>query len=178
MGFPSSKAQYTAGGAGCPLVGGIAILSPLNSTYSSSSALNLNISVNGMLSPSIYNYDVVYSLDGAGNVSLPVTASFVPVEATDTYPDGTSVTVTSPFFSYYLINGSVQLPSLPDGSHCLKIYADYVRFNNGNGNWPALIYGSNSVNFTVNSGISPVITNLSITNSNLQRRQLDLELYI
>jgi hypothetical protein len=150
-GVETVKAQHTPDGKGFPLASGIGITSPSNNTYSSS-LLTLNITVQGLLSPTIYRYVMVYSVDGKSNATIPVAAIFVPVEATVTYPNGTTTTAPAILGSHYVITGCVNLPELPEGPHNVTVYAKYERVNDVNTNWPPLILDSNTVYFTVNDG--------------------------
>lgn len=167
------KAQHTSDGKGFPLASGINITSPANTTYISN-LLTLNITVRGLISPSIYRYIMVYSADGKNNASLPVTSTFVPVEATVTYPNGTITTAPAIIGSYYIITGCVALPELHEGTHNITVYAAYERTNDINTNWPALILDSNTVDFTINYGIPPVISKLSLENKTYNQNNLPL----
>ena len=146
VGSQIANAQHTQDGKGFPLASGVNIVSPSNTTYLSAMP-TLNVTIKGWLSPAIYNFEVVYSIDGKPNATLPVTTTFVPVEAMAYYADGTTGTVTSSFASYYLISGGVELQSLSEGSHWITVYSNCIRFNNNNTNWSALIYDSNTVYF-------------------------------
>lgn len=157
------KAQYTQEGNPCPLAGGVSIISPSNTTYTSSPLLN--VTMQSILSPTIYDVSVVYSVDGGDNVSLPVKGTVFPIEATITYANGTTIQGTSSVFAYYVIVGSVELQPLPEGSHNLTVYSTCSRFNNENQNWPAMIYANSTVYFTVNQGIPPAISGMTITNT-------------
>lgn len=152
VGVQTVKAQYTPDGKGCPLVGNIRIISPSNSTYNSNLELTLNITVQGLLSPAVYRYVMVYCGDGKDNVTIPIEVTFDPIEATSTYPNGTTTRVTS-IFSPYIITGCVALPGLAEGSHSLTVYADYERINDTNTNWPALILDNSTVYFTISQQI-------------------------
>jgi hypothetical protein len=149
VGVQTVEAAYTPGGAGFPLASGIDIKSPANTTYVSN-LLMLNITVRSMISPKIYCYAMVYSVDGKNNVTIPVASTFVPIEATRTYPNGTTATVISAFCSYYSINGCVELPELSEGSHSLTVYARYDRISDENTNWPELLLDNNTIQFTIN----------------------------
>jgi hypothetical protein len=143
------EAAYTSGGAGFPLCGGINIASPANTTYFSG-MLTLNVSVRSMPGPIIYSHEMVYSLDGKDNATIPVSSMFVPVEATRQYANGTTEKAISQFASYYLISGAKVLPELTQGAHNLTVYGRYTRINDANTNWPALLLDNNTVNFTIN----------------------------
>ena len=173
VGFQTAEAQRTPDGQGFPLASGVNILSPTNSTYSSN-VLELNVTIRSMVGPSIYRFEVTYSVDGKNNDTIPSTTTFVPVEATATYPNGTTATVTSIFASYYLISGCVALPDLPEGLHNITVYTKYERINNINTNWPPLILDCSTVCFTINYNIPPVISKLSIENKTYSQSTLSL----
>ncbi len=65
------------------------------------------------------------------------------------------------------------LPRLDEGSHSLTVYVTYERIG-GSGNWPAVIYDSNTVCFAINEGIPFAITYLSITNRTYTQNNLTL----
>ncbi len=157
------NAATTPDGAGFPLASGINITSPINTTYPSG-RLMLNISIRSIPGPIIYNYEIAYSLDGKDNVTMPVTATFVPVEATAHYANGTTAKVISAFYSYYLIGGCVTLPELTQDIHNITVYEKCERKIGVNTNWPALLLDKNTVEFAVNKGIPPKILDLSLEN--------------
>ena len=68
---------------------------------------------------------MVYSGDGKDNATIPIKVTFAPIEATSTYPNGTTITVTS----------------------------NYERINDTNTNWPALIIDNSTVYFTISQQI-------------------------
>jgi hypothetical protein len=157
----TAKAQYTQNGAGCPLVSGIGITSPSNTTYSSN-LLTLNINIESIFDDSIYRYVLVYCIDGKNNVTIPSTCLSFDLPNGDTGP-----------FTIVRCVGCVGLPQLDYGSHSLTVYATYECISTS-GNWPAVIYDSNTVYFTINDGIPPAITNLSIINGTYQQNNLTL----
>ena len=126
------KAAHTPDGAGFPLCGSLNITSPNNTTYHSN-VLTLNVSVRSMPGPIIYSHEMVYSIDGKDNATIPVTSTFVPVEAIRQYANGTTAKVIS-IFSYYLISGCIALPELTQGSYNLTVYARYERITDANTN--------------------------------------------
>ncbi len=158
----TANAQYTQNGAGCPLVGGIGITSPSNTTYSSN-LLTLNINIESIFDDSIYRYVLVYCIDEKNNVTIPSTCLSFDLPNGDTGP-----------FTIVRCVGCVGLPQLDDGSHSLTVYARYERINDVNTNWPALILDNNTVYFTINRGIPPAITNLSIKNETYNQNNLTL----
>jgi hypothetical protein len=157
----TANAQYTQNGAGCPLVSGIGITFPSNTTYSSN-LLTLNINIESIFDDSIYRYVLVYCIDGKNNATIPSTCLSFDLPNGDTGP-----------FTIVRCVGCVGLPQLDDGSHSLTVYATYECIST-NGNWPAVIYDSNTVYFTINDGIPPAITNLSIINGTYQQNNLTL----
>lgn len=161
--IPSLKAAYLPNGEGFLLASGINITSPISKIYNSDEPL-LNISLSSMAGTYIYKYKIVYSLDGETNVTLPVKSTFVPVEATINYPNGTTEKGISSIFSYFIISSCIELKNLPQGSHNLTVYARHERINNTSGNWPALLLDNETVNFVINNRIAPSISNLSIEN--------------
>jgi hypothetical protein len=90
-----------------PFFSGINIISPSNSTYSSS-LLTLNVSVT-TLGGSNIKISMNYSLDGTYNQTIPVTIQ---------YPTGNS-------FMLALHTGLVNLPALPEGSHNITVYVEH-----------------------------------------------------
>ncbi len=172
VGISTVSAQHTPAGKAFPLASGVNILSPFNTTYSSSLPV-LNVTIKSLLPPSMYQYEVTYSIDKGKNATLSTTLTFVPVMATVTYPEGT-VNQTSVFGSYYLINGHVNLPKMPEGSHELTVYGKYERTYDGNPNLPAFIFDQETVCFIINYRIPPAITNLSIQNKTYNQNTLPL----
>jgi hypothetical protein len=172
VGVLTVQAQYTSDGKGFPLASGVNIVSPINSTYGSN-VLELNVTIKSLLGPSIYRFELTYSIDRGKNTTIPTTATFVPVEAIATYPNGTTATVTS-VFSYYLAIGCVTLPELPESSHTVTVYAKYERINGLNTNWPLLVLDDSTVCFTIDYGIPPVISNLSVENKTYSQNSLPL----
>ncbi len=142
------QAAYTAEGSGSPVIGNIEIVSPTNTTYDAGT-LMLNVSVRSMAT-SIYSSEIVYSIDGAENVSLPLASTFVPVQVTRTYANGTTETAVSQTASYYLISGEMVLPELSEGEHNLTVFAAYECNSSISFSWPDLM-DKQSVNFTINN---------------------------
>jgi hypothetical protein len=138
IGVKVAIAQHTQDGQGFPIAGPLSIISPSNATYNSS-LLTLNVTSNFLLAPNLANFS--YSLDGDYNVTLPIAATFVPIEAVRTYANGTTEKCIS-IISYYRLSGYAELPELPDGSHNLTVFAEY-QANNRVG------FDSRTVYFTV-----------------------------
>ena len=145
---------------------GLTIISPSNTTYSSNS-LTLNVTITRLFSPNEYNSEIMYSLDGKTNVTVPSTATFVPVT-------GTSESIWSTLGSYAVITGATLLPKLPQGSHCLTVYGIYTRAKGISVNYPALMQDTKTIYFTINYGIPPTITNLQIENKTYNQNCLPL----
>lgn len=93
--------------AGQPFFSGIDIISPSNTTYSSN-LLPLVVNVTRLGGSNIYVF-MNYSIDGQSNQTIPLTTQ---------YPRGSFMIVGH--------TGSVDLPSLPEGSHSITVYAEHV----------------------------------------------------
>jgi hypothetical protein len=171
VGVQAVKAQYTSDGRGCPLLGNVHITSPSNITYVSN-LLTLNVTVQSLFGPSDYRFVMVYSIDGENNVTIPLTTTFMPINATITYANGTTTTRIS-IMSPYVTTGWVALSELPEGQHELTVYANYERTGT-NHNFPALILDSSTVYFVINDGNPPVISNLSLENKTYSQNDLPL----
>ena len=150
----------TVKGEGSPLVSGIGITSPSNTTYSSH-LLTLNIAVESLFDSSIYNYVFVYSIDGENNLTIPAT-SYSFASPSNNGP-----------LALIGLTADTALPQLDDGPHSLTVYATYERIST-NTNWPLPIYDSSAVYFTINDGTPPAITNLSIINGTYKQNNLTL----
>jgi hypothetical protein len=144
----TAQTAYTADGAGSPVIGSIEIVSPIYTTYDNG-MLMLNVSVRSM-ADSVYIGQMVFSIDGAENVSLPLASTFVPVQVTRTYANGTTETAVSQTASYFLISGETVLPELSLGTHNLTVYAVYRCNSSISFSWPDLM-DKQSVNFTINN---------------------------
>jgi hypothetical protein len=171
VGVQTVKAPITPDGNGCPLVGNINITSPSNITYSSN-LLTLNITVKSLFGPSQYRFEMVYSIDGENNVTIPLTTTFMPIKVLITYENGTTATAIS-VFSPYVTTGWVALSELPEGPHELTVYANYERTST-NHNYPALILDNNTVYFTIDDEQPPVISNLPLENKASSQNDLSL----
>jgi hypothetical protein len=171
VGVQTVKASITSDGRGCPLLGNINITSPSNITYSSN-MLTLNVTVQSLFRPSQYRFAMVYSIDGENNVTIPLTTTFMPINATVTFENGTTATVIS-IFSPYVTAGCVALPELPEGPHKLNVYANYERTST-NPTFPEFIWDSSTVYFTVDDGQPPVISALSLENKTYSQNALAL----
>jgi hypothetical protein len=110
-----------------------------------------------------------YSVDGKDNVTIPVSATFVPIEITRTYENGTTENGIS-IFSYYVITGCVALPELPEGLHEITVYGEYEHVSGSNFN----VFDTSTVYFTINDGNPPVISNLSLENKTYSQNNLSL----
>ena len=154
-------AQYTQNGQAVPFVSGLNITSPKNTTYTSNMP-NLNISISSLFDDSIYRYVLVYSIDGKDTSTIPSNSLSFNLPNGDTGA-----------FTIVQCVGSVTLPPLDEGTHSLAVYAKYERIST-NQNWPETLYDNQTVYFTMNHGIPPAITNLSITNGTYQQNNLTL----
>jgi hypothetical protein len=151
-------AQHTPSGGGFFAVSAIAIASPLNITYTFQPIL-FNMSIQSFRDLTASNVTLAYSIDGGTNKSIPVESSRVPIEVEYTNPDGT-ITKGISVQSHYQISGTLILPELAKGSHSLTVYGTY--FFPGFAQDTGL--DSKTVNFLVNDGLAPVISDLSLEN--------------
>lgn len=169
VGVQTAGAQYTQDGKSFPLASPITITSPSNNTHSSS-LLTLDITFKLLSNLEKTNVTLFYSVDGKDNVTIPISGTFVPLEATRTYENGTTETVISSFFSYYVITGCVALPELPEGSHEITVYGEYKHFGGSNFN----VFDNSTVHFTINDGNPPAMSNLSLENKTYNQNNLPL----
>lgn len=169
VGTPIVHAPYADDGRLFPLASPIKVTSPSNTTYSSG-LLMLDVSFKLMLNIEKTNITMFYCLDGKENVSFPVSAEFFPVETTVTYENGTTVTGVSSIFSYYILRGSVALPELSEGFHRILVYG---RYECGGGS-SFDVYDAASVHFTIDDGMAPVISDLSVENKTYSQESLPL----
>ena len=141
LGVPTVSAQYTSDGQVFPLAGPINIISPTNLTYDSNN-LTLNVTSIFLLGPKYATFS--YSLDGASNITIPLTGTQEPREATRTYENGTIVTVNSTLMVPFTLNGITSLLGLSEGPHQIVVYARYTANN-------VIGYDESTVNFTIGS---------------------------
>ena len=99
---------YTADGKLFAYVSAIAIDSPTNTTYMTDQ-VSLNFVVNTFVMGGFVDTVMSYSIDGKDNVTVSTVSTFVPVESTVTYANGTQITGESAFYSYYHVTGSVDI---------------------------------------------------------------------
>jgi hypothetical protein len=158
VGIQTVKAPYTDGKY-FPLASPISITSPSNSTYSSN-MLTLNLPFKLMLNLDTTNITLVYSVDGKDNTTIPVLATFVPIETLRTYANGTTEKAVSSLFSYYVITGCVALPELLEGWHNITVYGKYEYA----GGSVFIVLDNSTVYFTIDDGNPPIISNLSVEN--------------
>jgi hypothetical protein len=166
-------APYADDGRLFPLASPIEVASPSNTTYSSG-LLMLDVSFKLMFNIEKTNITMFYCLDGKENVSFPVSAEFFPVETTVTCENGTTVTGVSSIFSYYILRGSVALPELSEGFHRILVYGRYEHVGGSNFS----VFDNASVHFTVNDGLAPIISNLSVENKTYTQESLSLNFVV
>jgi hypothetical protein len=77
-----------------------------------------------LLGPEYANF--YYSLDGADNVTFPITGTREPREVTRTYENGTVVIVNSTLNVPSILKGETSLSELSEGPHEIVIYANYT----------------------------------------------------
>jgi hypothetical protein len=107
-------------------VSAIQLDSPVNTTYTTNH-VSLDFVVKTFVMGGIIDTIMSYSIDGKDNVTVPTSATFIPLEADVTYTDGTKTKAVSQFYSHYLISGSVDLKDLQSGEHSLTIFGHYTR---------------------------------------------------
>jgi hypothetical protein len=168
-GVQTVKAQHTPDGKGFPLASSITIISPSNGTYISNLPA-LNITFRYGLAISSTNITVIYSVDGKSNTTLPVEATFVPIEVERTYANGTTEKAISSIFSYYVIIGCVALPELPKGSHNITVYGRYEHA----GGSAFTVLDNSTVYFIIDDGNPPIISGLSVENKTYNTRSVPL----
>lgn len=172
VGVQTAGAQHTQDGTYFPLASPINITTPSNSTYSSR-LLTLNITFKIVSNLDRTNITLFYSMDGRDNVTIPVSGTFVPIEVTRTYENGTTEKGIS-IFSYCIITGCVALPELSEGSHEITVYREYRHFGGSNFD----VFDNSTVCFTINDGKPPVILNLSLENKTYKENSLPLNFII
>jgi hypothetical protein len=168
VGVQTAGAQYAQDGRYFPLASPINITSPSNNTYSSS-LLTLNITFKLVSNLDRTNITMFYSVDGKDNVTIRVSGTFVPIEVTRTYENGTTEKGIS-IFSYNVITGCVALRELPEGLHEITVYGEYEHVGGSNFN----VFDSSTVYFTIDDGNPPVISNLSLENKTYSQNNLSL----
>jgi len=144
------EAQYSSGGTLLP-VSSILMDSPTNSTVYETSQVLLNFSVISWFEPRLGNITMTYSLDGKDNVTVPISAKYVPFE----YDDENGNVQVSPFLSYYLVSGSLILEDLQSGQHSLTVFGRYELNSK-----PGYIgFNNQTIQFTINEDNSIVTSN-------------------
>lgn len=133
---------------------GVWIFSPLNTTYTSDTLL-LNVTAKRGFSPLEYNPQLKYSLNGAENVTVPPSVTFVDMSIPNT--------TFSWLASYTLISGQISLPKLPEGTNALTVYGIYNRAQGVDPKYPNM-YDIQTIYFTINKGIPPSISMLQFEN--------------
>ena len=140
-----------------PLSSGIGITSPVNVTYSDG-LLSLKVLMVSLVARNS-EVSVTYSLVGKANVTVPLV-----IEGHDRSFHAT-------------ITGSVALPALSEGSHSVTVYSKYALYNfSAMGVYypKYVVWDHNTVYFTIDYGISPVIFNLYLENKTYNENSLPL----
>jgi hypothetical protein len=151
-GFP-----HTADGEGFPMVSPITIDLPINTAYTIKQ-MSLNFTVKTLFSSTQGSAIMTYSLDGKENITIPTTIEFIPVYATVTDAKGKQTTEISPFASYHMISGSVNLRDLQPGRHSLTVFGRYTVYS-----MPDKVgLDSQTVYFTVGDESLPVVSAVSV----------------
>ncbi len=152
LGIQTARAQHTVDGKDFPVVSPITIFSPANATYVSN-VLALNVTSKFLQDHNFAN--MTYTVDGGENCSLPLTSTLAPINATVTYPNGTTRYQPS-MFSPHILTGYADLPKLSEGSHRITVYATY-QFSFITGLDNATVF------FTINDG-SPTALSILVEN--------------
>ena len=147
---------------------GIWIFSPTNTTYTSNTLL-LNVTAKRGFSPNEYNSQLKYSLNGAENVTIPSTSTFVDMSI-----PGTTFSYLA---SYTLISGEIALPKLPEGTNSLTVYGEYNRAEGVDPKYPNM-RDIQTIYFTINNGIPPSITLLEFENTTYKKDNLPLNFVV
>lgn len=140
-----------------PISSGIGIISPSNTTYRHG-LLSLKVMMVSLVAGNSER-SMTYSLDGKANVTVPLV-----IQGHDRSFQAT-------------ITGSVTLPELPEGSHSVTVYSEYALYSfTANGVYypKYAVWDHNTVYFTIDHGISPVISNLSLENKTYSQNKLPL----
>jgi hypothetical protein len=140
-----------------PVSSEISIISPTNTTYSSS-LLTLRVSMIALVARNS-NVSMAYSLDGRDNVTIPIEIR------------GREMSFQA------AISGSLPLSELSVGPHSVTVYSEYILYNftaMGVYHPKYVVWGHNTVYFTVDDGVSPVISNLSFENKTYNENNLSL----
>jgi hypothetical protein len=150
-----AQAQNTSNGLG-PLTAPLVIDSPINTTYTTNQ-ICLNVTATTIVNTRQMNVTVTYSVDGSGNITLPTTTTFVPLE----YVDENGDTKISGIWAPHLTSGNVELEDLQQGSHNVTVYVYYeldtIPSRTG--------FDSQTVYFTIDDGSTQDIANTDIANS-------------
>jgi len=134
---------------------GLGITSPTNTTYAHG-FLSLKVLMVSLVGGNS-EVSVTYSLDGKANVTVPII-----IKGHDQSFQAT-------------ITGSAALPELPEGSHNVTVYSEYAiyRFTSQGIYYPKYsVWNHNTVYFTVDHEIPPVISMLSPENKTYNQKDL------
>jgi hypothetical protein len=139
LGYASCNIVFTAKGPDLVATTSPYIISPANQTYDSG-LLNLTVSFKGLIWGNIY-FSMSYSLDGKDNQTIPLTSHYFG-----------SFLQGDPDKNYW--DGSVELPDLTSGSHCLTVYLEGIwETYDSSGSHNQTKIDSQTVDFTVSSHI-------------------------
>ena len=131
------------------------IIFPTNSTYNPGS-LAISVRSNGLGASNIY-YSMTYSVDGKGNVSIPLLTKF-----------------DEKLFQVVDVTGSSIMPELPGGPHNMTVY-EKVQWDTTP---PHTFLDNATVYFTIDDRKPPIITNLSPENKTYSQNNLLLNFTI
>jgi hypothetical protein len=158
--YPAEEGfAYTDYGKLFAYVSAIYTDSPINTTYMTNQ-VSLNFSVKAFVMGGLIDTEMSYSIDNRDNVTVSTISTFVPVESTITYADGTQTSEASQFWSYYLIVGSVDLTDLQSGLHSLTVFGHYSRQSAPD----EMGYAKQTIYFTIDNGNSNIMNNTDNAN--------------
>lgn len=139
---------------------GLKIASPTNTTYVKNSLL-LDVTAKRAFDPTYYSSELMYSLDGKANVTIPSTATF--------YDKSIPNTTFSFILSYTIITGDAYLSNLSEGPHFLTVCGVYLSTGQPLSRLgPAVMKDTQTIYFTISDGTPPSIEMLQIQNKTYQ----------
>jgi hypothetical protein len=139
VGYAGCNIVFPLGGDDLVAAASPYIVSPANQTYNLG-LLNLTVSFKGLIWGNIY-FSMNYSLDGKDNQTIPLTSHYFG-----------SFLQGDPDKNYW--DGSVELPVLPSGSHCLTVYLEGIwETYDSSGSHNQTKIDSQTVDFAVSSVI-------------------------
>ncbi len=160
LGYASCNIVFTAKGPDLVATTSPYIISPANQTYNSG-LLNLNVSFKGFIWGNMY-FSMNYSLDGKDNQTIPLTPHYFG-----------SFLQGDPDKNYW--DGSIELPALPSGSHCLTVYLEVIwETFDSSGSHNQTEIDRQTVDFAVSSPIQLLMPQQPTNTSSTLQRQISI----